>query len=79
MNDGNTTNISIVVKDLVKDLVKDDGTICYEVRTSNGEDNQLVEAHQLEVISPDPSFVPTDSSEIDPNEMAKYLTKLDLA
>ena len=32
----------------------------------------------MSIISPDSSFVPTEPSDIDPNEMAKYLTNSDL-
>ena len=75
INDGLTTNLSIVIKD----FVNESGITIYEVRTLNGKDTQMVEAHHMSIISPDPSFVPTEPSDIDPNEMAKYLTKLDLA
>ena len=33
---------------------------------------------QLDMISPDPSFVPTDSLEVDSNEMARDLTSFEI-
>ena len=74
-----TKNDKTCISIITKECTRRDGTQGYETRMLNGKNTQLVERTQLHMISPDPSFVPNDPSDIDPNEMARYLTQSDVS